>query len=86
MGLKKGASLISRQDRKLLKALGNRIRDIRNKKELTVYDVTGEDLPIKSRQHWQKIEAGQLSLTFVTLNKIAQSLNVQVTELVKNLL
>lgn len=83
--MKKGTSLITRQDRKLLKSLGNRIREIRNKKKLTVYDVTGEDLPIKSRQHWQKIEAGQLSLTFVTLNKIANALEVAVNDLVKNL-
>lgn len=85
MGLKKGTTLISAQDKKLLKALGNRIREIRNKQKLSVYDVTGEDLPIKSRQHWQKIEAGQLSLTFITLNKIAQSLDVPLSDLVKNL-
>lgn len=85
MGLKKGTTLISAQDKKLLKALGNRIREIRNKKKLSVYDVTGEDLPIKSRQHWQKIEAGQLSLTFITLNKIAQSLDVPLNDLVKSL-
>lgn len=85
MGLKKGTTLISAQDKKLLKALGDRIREIRNKKKLSVYDVTGEDLPIKSRQHWQKIEAGQLSLTFITLNKIAQSLDVPLNDLVKSL-
>jgi len=85
MGLKKGTTLISAQDKKLLKALGDRIREIRNKKKLSVYDVTGEDLPIKSRQHWQKIEAGQLSLTFITLNRIAQSLDVPLNDLVKNL-
>ncbi|OFZ30096.1 MAG: hypothetical protein A2622_09595 [Bdellovibrionales bacterium RIFCSPHIGHO2_01_FULL_40_29] len=85
MGLKKGTTLVSAQDRKLLKALGNRIREIRNKKKLSVYDVTGEDLPIRSRQHWQKIEAGQLSLTFITLYKIAQSLDVPVNDLVKSI-
>lgn len=85
MGLKKGTTLVSAQDKKLLKALGTRIREVRNKKKLSVYDVTGEDLPIKSRQHWQKIEAGQLSLTFITLNKIAQSLDVPLSDIVKNL-
>ena len=85
MGLKKGTTLVSAQDKKLLKALGTRIREIRNKKKLSVYDVTGEDLPIKSRQHWQKIEAGQLSLTFITLSKIAQSLDVPLSDIVKNL-
>lgn len=85
MGLKKGTTLVSAQDKKLLKALGTRIREIRNKKKLSVYDVTGEDLPIKSRQHWQKIEAGQLSLTFITLSKIAHSLDVPLSDIVKNL-
>lgn len=82
MGLKKGTTLVSTQDKKLLKALGTRIREIRDKKKLSVYDVTGEDLPIKSRQHWQRIEAGQLSLTFITLSKIAQSLDVPLSGLV----
>lgn len=71
--------------RAIANELGNRIREIRNKKKLSVYDVTGEDLSIKSRQHWQKIEAGQLSLTFITLNKIAESLDVSISDLVKNL-
>ncbi|WP_347359439.1 helix-turn-helix transcriptional regulator [Bdellovibrio sp.] len=85
MALKKGTTLLSNADKKTLATLGTRIREIREKKKLTVYDVTGEDLLIKSRQHWQKIEAGQLSLTFVTFYKIAQSLEVSPTELLKNL-
>lgn len=85
MALKKGTSLISSNDKKLLKALGERIREIRERKKLTVYDVTGEDLLIKSRQHWQKIEAGQLSLTFVTFYKVAQSLDVSTAEVLKGL-
>lgn len=83
MGLKKGAALLSSNDKKHLKALGGKIREIREKKKLTVYDVTGEDMLIKSRQHWQKIEAGNLSLTFVTFLKIAQSLEVQPNEILK---
>lgn len=85
MGLIKGTALLSSADKKVLKALGEKIREIREKKKLTVYDVTGEDLLIKSRQHWQKIEAGQLSLTFITFYKIAQSLEIQPTELLKGL-
>jgi transcriptional regulator with XRE-family HTH domain len=85
MALKKGTSLITSADKKILKALGERIREIRIKKKLSVYDVTGEDLPVKSRQHWQKIEAGQLSLTFITFYKIARSLEVSPNELFKGL-
>lgn len=85
MALKKGTSLLSLNDKRILKNLGKRIKEIREKKNLTVYDVTGEDLLIKSRQHWQKIEAGQLSFTFVTFYKIAQSLDIQPNELLKGL-
>lgn len=76
MAIKKGTKLVTAADKKVLKKLGERIGEIRTKKKLTVYDVTGEDLPIKSRQHWQKIEAGQLSLTFVTFLKIAETLKI----------
>ena len=85
MAIKKGTSLVSLDDRKLLKALGERIKEIREKKNLSVYEVTGEDLLIRSRQHWQRIEAGQLSLTFITFYKIAESLEVQPNDLLKGL-
>ena len=81
MGIKKGTTLLTAKDRKVLKAIGQRIQEIRLNKRFTVYDVTGDDLLIKSRQHWQKIEAGQLSLTFVTFYKIALSLEVEPAEL-----
>lgn len=84
MAVKRGTKRpISAEDKKDLAALGQRIREIREKKKLTVYDVTGDDLPIRSRQHWQKIELGQFNLTFVTFMKIAESLDVQPSELLK---
>lgn len=83
MALKKGTSLLSSSDKKKLAKLGERIKEIREKKKLTVYDLTGDDMPIKSRQHWQKIEAGQLSLTFVTFLKVAESLEVSPSEITK---
>jgi transcriptional regulator with XRE-family HTH domain len=81
LALKKGTKLITAADRKALKKLGERINELRTKKKLTIYEVTGDDLPIKSRQHWQKIEAGQLSLTFVTFLKIAETLKVDPQDL-----
>lgn len=85
MALKKGTALISKDDRKLLVELGSRIRELREAKGKDVYDVTGEDMLIKSRQHWQKIEAGQLSLTFVTFMKIVASLECTPSDLLKGL-
>jgi len=86
MGLKKGTTLISTKDRKALIQLGARIKEIREKKNLTVYDLTGEDLLIKSRQHWQKIELGKMSITFTTFLKVAKSLGVSPIELLKGIL
>ena len=85
MAPKKGTSLLTIKDKKVLKQLGERIKEIREKRNFTVYDITGEDLLIKSRQHWQKIEAGQLSFTFVTFIKIAESLEVHPSELLKGI-
>lgn len=85
MALKKGTSLITAADKKLLVKLGRKIKNVREAKGFTVYDVTGEDMPIRSRQHWQKIEAGQLSLTFVTFLKIAKTLNQSPASILENL-
>ncbi|AHI06542.1 hypothetical protein BDW_10210 [Bdellovibrio bacteriovorus W] len=85
MALKKGTSLITTADKKVLLKLGRTIKEVRESKGLSVYDVTGEDMPIKSRQHWQKIEAGQLSLTFVTFLKITKTLNQSPSSILENL-
>lgn len=61
---------------KSLKAFGNRVRDLRLKSGQTVYDLTGEDMPIKSRQHWQAIENGRKNINLTTILKIARTLGV----------
>ncbi len=83
MAERKSKRLISGGDQKALKRFGNRVREIREKKKLSVYDVTGEDLGIKSRQHWQKIENGQKNINLTTIIKIALILEVDPMELFK---
>ena len=78
-------SILSNADKKLLKLFGSRIRQIREKKNLTVYDITGDDMPVKSRQHWQSIENGNKNINVTTVFKIAKSLDVYVEDLLKNL-
>lgn len=78
-------SILSNADKKLLKAFGSRVRQIREKKNQTVYDLTGDDMPIKSRQHWQQIENGQKNINITTVFKIAKSLGVQAEDLLKSL-
>lgn len=75
-------SLIS-GEKKLLKTFGNKVREIRERKKLSVYDLTGDDMPITNRQHWQMIENGKKNIQLVTVFKIAESLEVEPTELFK---
>lgn len=85
MAKRKVNSLISGSDKKLLIAFGDRVRDIRVKKKKTVYDLTGDDMPIKTRQHWQWIENGKKNINLTTVFKIARSLEVDADELLKGL-
>lgn len=59
------------------------MRQIREGKKLSVYDLTGDDMPIKSRQHWQRIENGQKNVNVTTVLKLAKSLKVSAEELFK---
>ena len=81
----KSGSSLSRAEQLLLAKLGQRIRAIRKKKDLSVYDVTGNDLPIKFRQHWQAIESGRKNISMTTLFKIAITLEVSVELIVREL-
>jgi transcriptional regulator with XRE-family HTH domain len=81
----KRAVSLSREDKNILKSFGDRIRDVREKKNLSVYDITGEDMPIKSRQHWQRIENGQKNINLTTVFKITKSLEIEACDLFKNL-
>ena len=78
-------SILSNADKKLLKTFGSRVRQFREKKNQTVYDLTGDDMPIKSRQHWQSIENGQKNINITTVFKVAKSLGVSAEDLIKNL-
>lgn len=85
MAKKRTASLISQADKRILKQMGNRVREFREKKSLSVYDLTGDDMPIKSRQHWQAIENGQKNVNITTAFKVARSLEVELDELLKGI-
>ncbi len=81
MAEKKEKRLVLSGDKKILKKFGDRVREIREKKRLSVYDVTGEDLGIKSRQHWQRIENGQKNINLTTIIKVARILEVDPQDL-----
>lgn len=70
-------------EKKLLKAFGTRVREIRDRKKQSVYDLTGDDMPIANRQHWQMIENGKKNIQLVTVFKIAEALEIEPAELFK---
>lgn len=56
----------------------------RKKRKLSVYDVTGDDMPIRTRQHWQSIEAGK-NINLTTLFGVARSLKVDPSLLLEDI-
>lgn len=74
---------LTSSEKKLLKLFGSNVRAIRERKKQTVYDLTGDDMPITNRQHWQMIENGKKNIQLVTVFKIAASLEVEPAELFK---
>ena len=81
MAKKKKNTSISKDDVKNILVVGQRIKEIREHMNLSVYDITGDDMPIKSRQHWQRIENGQKNINLTTIFKIAKTLDVKVAEI-----
>jgi len=61
---------------KELKRFGNKVRELRIRSGKTVYDLTGDDMPIRSRQHWQAIENGLKNVNLTTILKIARTLQI----------
>lgn len=76
--------MISAKEKAILRAIGARIRQIREAKGLSVYDITGDELPIKDRQHWQRIEGGK-NINLTTVYRVAEALQVKAEELLRGI-
>ncbi len=74
---------LSPSDKKLLREFGSRVKRCREQKKKSVYDVTGDDMPIKTRQHWQMIENGKKNVQLTTIAKLAESLEIDPSDLLK---
>lgn len=77
------SSSLNLKEKKVLKAFGDKVRALRHRQSKTVYDMAGDDMPIKNRQHWQMIENGQKNISLITVYKVAETLEVDVTDLFK---
>ncbi len=69
---------IGTEDKRFLKKLGARIRDLRSARGWTLEEV--EQYGWKNWQHLQKIESGK-NITVVTLKRVAQLYSVSLSKL-----
>ena len=76
---------LSLEDKKMLKKFGASIKSLREKRNLSVYDLTGDDMMIRSRQHWHAIEAGLKNINLTTAIKIARTLKVPLNKLLEEI-
>lgn len=84
MGVKQGHRLTSKNERRFLKRLGLRIREVREGKQMRLEDTISED-GIKNYQHFLEIEQGKKNLTTITLFKVAKVLGVKPSKLIEGL-
>lgn len=69
-------------DEAFLKALGAKLRSIREAKGWTLEDT--EEYGLKSWRHLQRVESGK-NVTIITLKKIAELYNLDITDIFKDL-
>lgn len=74
--------MTSKEDDKFLKALGQRLRDIRNQKGWTLEETEEHGWP--SWKHLQRIESGK-NVTIITLNKLSKLYKMAISEIFKNI-
>jgi transcriptional regulator with XRE-family HTH domain len=80
-GIAKGTVLVSPQERKQLQKLGKRIKAERLDRGWTLHET--EDHGFTNWSHWQYIENGKKNITFTTLLRVANTLDISVSELLK---
>ncbi|MCD8177964.1 MAG: helix-turn-helix domain-containing protein [Tannerellaceae bacterium] len=76
-------SNLTEEEKKYLIKLGNQIREVRNSKAWTQKKLGGEIE--KERAYISKIERGLQNVTFLTLVKLADVLDCDVTTFTKNI-
>lgn len=67
-------------DERLLKLVGQRLREVRRQKGLSQEDMMSHGF---ERRYYQRIEAGQVNLSLKSLNKLAKTFDMPVWELIR---
>lgn len=68
------------EDREILKRIGKRIAEIRKEKGITQQELAS--ICNYEKSNMSRIEAGRTNMTVLTLEKIAEALDVELTDLV----
>jgi transcriptional regulator with XRE-family HTH domain len=76
-------TLMTQVNRKFLKNLGLRLRELRNRRGLTL-EAT-EEFGVKSWKHLQRIESGEANITMETLLQLAKIYKVHPSDVLKDL-
>jgi transcriptional regulator with XRE-family HTH domain len=72
--------VLSKSEKEKLKAIGVKIRQFREKKDISQSQMAFE---IKtSTRHYQRIEYGEINSGIISLHRIAEILNVDVRDLI----
>ncbi|MCB0368135.1 MAG: helix-turn-helix transcriptional regulator [Bdellovibrionales bacterium] len=82
-GIAKGTVLVSPEERRKLVKLGKRIKEHRVERGWTLHQT--EDNGFSNWTHWQYIESGKKNITFTTLVRIAKTLKIPLSELLKDI-
>ena len=75
--------LSDKEKRKYYKRLGLRLRELRNKRSLTLEET--EERGVKSWKHLQRIEAGEANITMETLLLLSLIYRVHPSDVLKGL-
>jgi len=71
----------SKTQEKLLKKLGERVKNIREEKGMSLQDLANKI--DKDRQSIHRVEAGQINPTFLYLMEVCEGLEIDISELFK---
>ena len=74
---------ITKTDKKKLKDLGEKLKTIRKSKELTLKQLSY--LIDKEPQSIHRVEQGQINPTYLYILKVCEGLEINITELLKDL-
>jgi XRE family transcriptional regulator, aerobic/anaerobic benzoate catabolism transcriptional regulator len=66
-----------------MRSLGQRIKQVRNKRGWTLEQI--EEKGYRSMRHWQQLESGSRNISFIILLRVSKTLQISLSELFKEI-